>query len=169
MIDPERRPEPPLSGSERDQLNGFLDFLRATVVWKCQGLTDEQARRVLVPSELTTIAGLLGHLCYVENYWFGVVLGGQDDPWREALARDRDAEFRAALRTPLAELLDGYRRQCEASRTIAAGLGLDDEVPFRDGRSVNLRYVLIHLIEETGRHAGHLDLLRELVDGSVGE
>ncbi|PRX46484.1 uncharacterized protein DUF664 [Prauserella shujinwangii] len=162
------RPEPPTTGGEREQLTGFLDFLRATVVWKCSGLTDEQARRRLVPSELTTIAGLLGHLAFVEQYWFEVVLDGRPDPWREALAEDPDAEFHAALRTPLAELLDGYAAQCARNREITARLALDDEAPHGE-RKVNLRFVLIHMIEETGRHAGHLDLLRELTDGLTGE
>jgi uncharacterized damage-inducible protein DinB len=168
-MDPtEQRPEPPLVADERAQLTGFLDFLRATVVHKSQGLSDEQARRPLLPSELTTVAGLLGHLAYVENYWFGVVLAGEPDPWREALTRDRDAEFRAALATPLVTLIGDYRRQCEHSRAVAAGMALEATAPFRGGE-VNLRYVLIHLIEETSRHAGHLDVLRELTDGQTGE
>ncbi|MFC4001991.1 DinB family protein [Prauserella oleivorans] len=168
MIMEPSRPEPSCTGGEREQLTGFLDFLRATVRWKCGGLSDEQARRVLVPSELTTIAGLLAHLTYVEHFWFCVVLDGRPDPWAEALAADRDAEFRAAQRTPVATLLAGYERQCAASREIAAGLELAEE---RTGgeRTVNLRYVLVHMIEETGRHAGHLDLLRELTDGLTGE
>ncbi len=162
------RPEPPYAGSERETLNGFLDFLRATIRWKCRGLSDEQARRALLPSELTTVAGLVGHLRYVEQYWFGVVLGGEPDEWKETLASDPDAEFRAALDVPLARLLDEYERQCEHSRRIVEERELDDEVPFR-GATVSVRFVLTHLIEETGRHAGHLDVLRELIDGRTGE
>ncbi|WP_020674329.1 DinB family protein [Amycolatopsis nigrescens] len=161
--------EPDLTGDERAQLNGFLNLLRDAVLRKSDGLTDEQARRRLVPSELTTIAGLLGHLCYVESYWFAVVLDGRPDPWAAALTEDGDAEFRRAMDIPLVRLRAEYERQCRLSREIAAKLDLADEVPFRDGRKVNLRYVLIHLIEETGRHAGHLDLLRELIDGRTGE
>ncbi|EID55671.1 Protein of unknown function (DUF664) [Saccharomonospora xinjiangensis XJ-54] len=162
------RPEPPYAGSERETLNGFLDFLRATIRWKCHGLSDEQARRALLPSELTTVAGLVGHLSYVERYWFEVVLAGEPDTWKDRLAADPDAEFREALDVPLAALLDEYERQCERSRRIAGERELDDEVPFR-GCSVSVRYVLTHLIEETGRHAGHLDVLRELIDGRTGE
>lgn len=162
------RPEPPLNGSERETLNGFLDFLRGTIRWKCDGLTDEQARRALLPSELTTVAGLVGHLGYVEQYWFEVVLAGEPDRWAEALVSDPDAEFRRALDLPLATLLDRYEAQCERSRRIAADRELDDEVPFRGG-VVSVRFVLTHLIEETGRHAGHLDVLRELIDGRTGE
>ncbi|RSM69087.1 mini-circle protein [Amycolatopsis sp. WAC 01375] len=169
MTDEPKRPEPPLTGDERTQLNGFLDFLRATVVWKCSGLTDEQARRPLVPSELTTVAGLLGHLTLVEQYWFTVVLKGQEDVWKEALEVDPDAEFRVAMQTPIDQLIAAYEAECERSRKVVAGMGLDDVVPFRDDRQVNVRFVVAHMIEETGRHAGHLDLLRELTDGLTGE
>ncbi|KFU77160.1 Uncharacterized damage-inducible protein DinB (forms a four-helix bundle) [Amycolatopsis lurida] len=169
MTDEPKRPEPPLTGDERTQLNGFLDFLRATVVWKCSGLTDEQARRPLVPSELTTVAGLLGHLTLVEQYWFNVVLNGQEDVWKEALETDPDAEFRVAMQTPIEQLIAAYEAECERSRKIVAAMGLDDEVPFRGDRKVNVRFVVAHMIEETGRHAGHLDLLRELTDGLTGE
>ncbi|MEU3274164.1 DinB family protein [Saccharomonospora sp. NPDC006951] len=166
---PAHRPEPPLAGAEREQLDGFLDFLRSAVAWKCSGLTDEQAHQQLVPSRLTTIAGILGHLIYVEQYWFCVVLDGRPDPWKDALALDRDAEFRAAQEMPIERLLAGYERQCGVSRKIAAQLDLDRRLPFRDGSVINPRFVLVHMIEETGRHAGHLDLLRELIDGVVGE
>ncbi|TVT55593.1 DinB family protein [Amycolatopsis rhizosphaerae] len=168
MTDAPKRVEPAFSGGQREQLTAFLDYQRGTVTWKCGGLSDEQARRSLVPSELTTVAGLLQHLTLVEEYWFGVVLDGQPNSWKEALEEDPDAEFRLALRTPMSELLDGYERQCERSREITAKLALEDEVPFRGG-TINLRWVLIHLIEETARHAGHLDLLREMTDGLTGE
>jgi hypothetical protein len=153
---------------EREQLAGFLDFLRGTVVMKAAGLTDEQARRSLVPSELTTVAGLVSHLTYVEQYWFGVLFDARPDPWVDRFRDDPDAEFSAGMVTPLAELVENYERECARSRAIAAKLDLDATVT-RKGEPVNLRWVLIHMIEETGRHAGHLDLLRELLDGSTGE
>lgn len=156
-------------GDEREQLNGFLDFLRATVVMKATGLTDEQARRSLVPSELTTVASLLAHLRLNEQYWFGVVLDGQPDPWEERLAQDRDAEFRTGFEIPLDQLIDDYRAQCQESRDIVGKLDLTSRGTTAKGEPVNARWVLIHMIEETGRHAGHLDLLRELLDGSTGE
>ncbi len=165
----ETRPEAPMVGGEREQLNGFLDFLRATVVMKATGLTDEQASRSLLPSELTTVGGLLSHLTYVEQYWFGVLFAGQQDSWQERLKDDEDAEFRAALTRPVAELIAEYTAQCQVSRDIAAARELDDTVVRGNGEPVNLRWVLIHMIEETGRHAGHLDVLRELLDGTTGE
>lgn len=169
MTSIDTRPEPPRVGGEREQLAGFLDFLRATVVLKAGGLTDEQARRQLVPSELTTVAGLVAHLTWVEHYWFGIVLDKQPDPWAELLAEDPDAEFRLGMRTPLTKLIADYEAECQASRDVAARLDLDDTGITPKGQPVNLRWILIHMIEETGRHAGHLDLLRELLDGSTGE
>jgi uncharacterized damage-inducible protein DinB len=169
MTDAPQRPEAPLTGDERTQLNGFLDHHRATAVWKSAGLTDEQARHAHVSSELTTIAGLVGHLTLNEDYWFRVILDGQEDKWTEALEKDRDAEFRHAMSRPLPEVIAEYETQCQASRDILAKLDLDAEVPFRDDRRVSARWVVLHMIEETARHVGHLDLLRELTDGATGE
>jgi uncharacterized damage-inducible protein DinB len=163
------RPDPPMLGSERAQLAGFLDFLRSAVVLKATGLTDEQARRSLLPSELTTVAGLVSHLTYVEQYWFAIVMDNQPDPWAERFKEDNDAEFRAALEIPLGQLVADYEAECRRSRDLAARLDLDVTGTTAKGEPVNLRWVLIHMIEETGRHAGHLDLLRELLDGSTGE
>lgn len=165
----DQRRHPSLTGDERAQLTAFLDYQRDTVIAKCSGLTDEQARRTHVPSELTTIAGLLGHLTLNEDYWFSVVLDGQSDVWEERLKTDPDAEFRAAADTPMADLVADYKTHCERSREIVAKLDLEAEVPFRDDRKVNVRWVVTHIIEETARHAGHLDLLRELTDGATGE
>lgn len=154
--------------AEREQLAGFLDFLRGTVVMKAEGLTDEQARRPLVPSGLTTIAGLVSHLTYVEQYWFGVVFDGKPDAWTDRFKTDPDAEFTEGMTTPLPELIENYTQECARSRAVSAKFDLDATAK-RNGEPVNLRWVLIHMIEETGRHAGHLDLLRELLDGSTGE
>jgi uncharacterized damage-inducible protein DinB len=168
MTSTDLRPEPPMLGSEREQLAGFLDYLRATVVMKATGLTDEQARRPLVPSPLTTVAGLVSHLTYVEEYWFGVLFDRRPDLWRDRFAADPDAEFTAGLHAPVEELLAEYEAECRRSRDVAAAHDLGDTVVHK-GQPVNLRWTLIHMIEETGRHAGHLDLLRELLDGSTGE
>ncbi|MGH3623066.1 MAG: DinB family protein [Sciscionella sp.] len=162
------RIDPPMTGDERAVLDGFLDYQRATVHHKCRGLSDSDAHRVLLPSELTTVAALVSHLRWVEAYWFGTVLDGQPDraPYSAA---DPDGEFRAAAGRPLAELLAEYAQECERSRIITAGLALGAEVPFRDRGRLNVRWVLAHMIDETARHAGHLDLLREQLDGVTGE
>jgi uncharacterized damage-inducible protein DinB len=163
------RPEAPTTGDERDQLNGFLDFLRATVVQKAEGLTDEQARHPLVTSSpLTTIAGIVAHLTYVEHAWFANVMDGQPSPWPARFADDPDAEFRVGHEQPLPDVIAAYQAQCETSRKIVTTLPLTAVGQHRTG-PVNLRWVLIHMVEETARHAGHLDLLRESLDGTVGE
>jgi uncharacterized damage-inducible protein DinB len=156
-----------MNGGERDQLMAFLGFLRGSVHLKAGGLSHEDAHRSLLPSPLTTVAGLVSHLRWVEAYWFRTVLLNQPDgaPYS---AEDPDAEFKVSDRK-LGELLDGYAAECAHSDTIASARQLDDTVRFRQDREVNLRWVLIHMIEETGRHAGHLDILREMLDGVTGE
>ncbi|MBO0841415.1 MAG: DinB family protein [Sciscionella sp.] len=163
-----QRVDPPMTGDERTQLTTFLTYQRQTVLWKCSGLTDEQARRSFYPSELTTIAGLLCHLRGVEEGWFAVALDGQPDPWAERIKADPDAEFRHGMRTPIGQLIDEYQRECQRGDEIVGKLDLDQRLPFRD-REITPRWVLIHMIEETARHAGHIDLIREQLDGLVGE
>ena len=163
------RPEPPTIADERAQLAGFLDFQRATIVWKASGLTDEQARRSLVPSKQLTIAGLVSHLTLVEEWWYANVIGGAPDRWDEAIKADPDAEFRLGQRKPMATLIAEYQAQCDRSREILAKHELDEVVRLPSGTELTVRWVVIHMIEETARHAGHLDLLRELTDGLTGE
>ena len=158
----------PMFDENRQGHGSFLDFLRATVVMKATGLTDEQARRSLVPSRLTTVTGLVSHLTYVEQYWFGVLYDGRADEWLPRFADDSDAEFTAGLHLPVEQVIADYEAECRRSREVAAAHDLADTAVHKS-RPVNLRWVLIHMIEETGRHAGHLYLLRELLDGSTGE
>lgn len=167
MTEPETRTDPPMTGDERAQIMGFLHFFRETIRWKATGLSEQDAHRPVLPSPLMTAAGLVSHLRWVEAYWFRVVLDGRPDeaPYTD---EDPDAEFKVDDR-PLAELLDEYDAECSRSDAIAAARQLDDDVPFRKTRRVNLRWVLLHMVEETGRHAGHLDVIRELLDGLTGE
>jgi uncharacterized damage-inducible protein DinB len=162
------RVDPPLAGSERAQLAGFLDYLRSTIVYKCTGLDDEQARRAQLPSPLLTAAGIVKHLRWVEAYWFETILADRPDaaPYTR---EDPDADWRIEAGETISELLNDYAAQCAVSREIVTGLELDHEVPFRDKGTVSVRWVLIHMVEETGRHAGHIDVVRELLDGSTGE
>jgi len=162
------RPKVPLTGSEREILTSQLDRQRAAVVGKCSGLTDEQARRVHLPSELTTIAGLLAHLRLNEWFWFSVVLGGDEDTWKEKFEQDPDVEFRLTDDDTMDKLLAAYDAECARSREIVDKLDLD-HIGNLEGKEVNVRWVITHMIEETARHAGHLDLLRELTDGLTGE
>ena len=105
MTERPQRPEVPLTGGEREILTGLLDYHRATVAWKSGGLTEAQARRAHLPSELTTVAGLVAHLTLNEWFWFAVVVGGEEDTWEAKLEQDPDAEFRVPSGTTLESLL----------------------------------------------------------------
>jgi hypothetical protein len=168
MTERPQRPEVPLTGGEREILTGLLDYHRATVAWKAGGLTEDQARQVHLPSELTTVAGLVAHLTLDEWFWFGVVVDGEEDTWEERLKEDPDAEFRVPADTEPETLLADYEKQCARSREIVAKHDLDDRVTHKD-ETFNVRWILTHMIEETARHVGHLDVLRELTDGLTGE
>ncbi|PPK67540.1 DinB family protein [Actinokineospora auranticolor] len=168
MTAPDTRVAPPYAGGELDQLNAFLDFLRATIARKSEGLSEADAHRSVLPSPLMTVAGLLSHLRWVEAYWFDTALAGNPD--RAPYSKEHpDGEFEIAAELTLDQLLADYAEQCARSREIIAGLALDDTVPFRGDQRLNPRWVLLHMIEETGRHAGHLDVIRELLDGATGE
>lgn len=168
MTERPKRPDVPLTGGEREIIEGLLDYHRATVVWKSSGLTIEQARQAHLPSKLTTIAGLVAHLTLNEFYWFSVVLDGKEDTWEPILEKDPDAEFRIPDGATMEKLLADYDAECARSRAIVAKRDLGLVVPFRESE-VNVRWVITHMIEETSRHVGHLDLLRELTDGLTGE
>jgi uncharacterized damage-inducible protein DinB len=159
-----------MAWDERSTLAAMLDYARATVRAKCDGLSDEKARQApLATSPLTTISGLVSHVRWVEYYWLEVVFFGNEDqgPWTED---DPDREMRIALDIPLAQLLAEYDTQSARHRQLISGLDLDSrsQRKMSDSQTVTLRFVLLHLIEETARHNGHLDILREMADGVTG-
>jgi uncharacterized damage-inducible protein DinB len=168
------QPSPPLApdelvatGTERQVLEAFLDFHRDVLVRKVSGVSEQEARYRRVPS-MTTLAGLVKHMIGVERGWFQRVLaqrpvaeigpnvGGGADSWE--LTEDETVE----------SLVHEYRQTCEQSRQTAAGFGLDDFVPQRRLGQVSLRWIYVHMIEETARHVGHADILREQTDGATG-
>ncbi|MFV2119879.1 DinB family protein [Streptomyces sp. Act-28] len=164
------RTDMPATRDERAHLTTFLDYVRATAVAKCDGLSEQDARTAPLPhSPLMTVAGLVSHLRWVEHYWLdSVFLGGEDrTPWTR---EDPDREMRVALDVPLSRLVAEYVEQSDRLRGQVAGHDLDTEAkrPVRDGVHVTLRWILMHLIEETARHNGHLDAIRELTDGRTG-
>jgi uncharacterized damage-inducible protein DinB len=168
------RQDPEPSGPELQQLCAFLDLQRSTVLRKAEGLDAEQFRRTLPPSSIT-MGGLLNHLALVEDWWFGERFAGL--PEQEVWAgvdwdADPDWEFRTAAGVDPEELRQRYREACARSREVVArAASLDDASArlSRSGERWDLRWVLLHMIEETARHAGHADLIRESIDGSVGE
>jgi uncharacterized damage-inducible protein DinB len=165
-------PEP--EGSEFTLMVQYLDYQRETVLAKTEGLTQAQMVENHPPSALT-LAGLLYHLALVEESWMEVRFGGlpEREPWGDVdWEADPDWEFRTAEGVAPEELRDRYRAACERSRrVVSAASGLDQlsAQTMRDGRHFSLRWVMLHLIEETARHAGHADTLREAIDGTVGE
>src|ERR1700722_5836275 len=160
--------------SERDSLSQYLDYQRETILLKTEGLTKAQLAQK-IPSSGLTLAGILYHLALVEEDWFEVKFLGHED--REDWAgidweADRDYEFRTALEKEPDWLRRRYRDACSRARQIAAGAGSLDDVSVSTrvgGKPFTLRWMMLHLIEETARHAGHADLLREAIDGAVGE
>ncbi|MGA5318990.1 DinB family protein [Streptomyces seoulensis] len=168
-----RQTDTPPAWDERTQLATFLDYARDTARAKCEGVSAEDARRAPLPgSPLMTLCGLIGHLRWVEHYWLEVMFLGEDPtgPLTEATDEDPDPEMRTAVDIPLPQLLADYESQSARYRRLVSEHDLDTTAkrPIRDGRHVDLRWVLLHLIEETSRHNGHLDVVRELLDGRTG-
>ncbi|MGW4049943.1 DinB family protein [Streptomyces sp. NPDC004779] len=160
----------PPAWDERTQLTTFLDYARDTARAKCDDVSAEDARRALLPgSPLMTMSGLVNHLRWVEYYWLQVVFLGHEDegPWTD---EDPDREMRVAVDFPLPQLLDEYAEQSARHRALVAEHSLDTRAqrPVRGGVHVDLRWILLHLTEETARHNGHLDILREMLDGTTG-
>jgi hypothetical protein len=168
------RTDPPETGAELDQLTAYLDLQRETMLLKAEGLTREQLAQRLPPSTLT-LGGLLNHLALVEDSWFPVRFAGQpdDELWAGIdWDADPDFEFRTAADLEPDELRGRYERACARSRAVVAAANNLDQLsvqPRGNGRHFDLRWVLLHLIEETARHVGHADLIRESIDGTVGE
>jgi uncharacterized damage-inducible protein DinB len=155
---------------ERTTLEVFLDYYREAVKGKVRGLSDEDARRQLVPSA-TTLLGLIKHLCRVEVSWFQHRLAQIPSEELPALRwiDQPDGDFRIAPEETVETLLAQYEEQCTVSRETAARFELDDAVPHPVLGEVSLRWIYVHMIEETARHAGHADILREQLDGSTGD
>jgi uncharacterized protein DUF664 len=169
------RRDPETLTDELSLLSEFLDYHRATLVTKVSGLTRDLLAVRLGPSTLT-LAGLVKHLALVEDSWFQEDLLGRDlpEPWASApFDDDRDWDFHSAVDDSPSELLDLYAAACERSRTAVAEVGGDLLAtmarPTRRGEVFNLRWILLHMLEETARHNGHADLLRESIDGQTGE
>ena len=169
--------EPPVAGNEVDTLLGSLERLRRTFAWKCGNL-DAAGLRATVGASTMTLGGLLKHLASCEDYYFSHKLYGRDmcppfdtAPWDE----DPDWEWHSAATDSPEELMSLWEESAARSRVLIAeaiaGGGLDRPAgpAWPDGRTPSLRRVLIDMIEEYARHTGHADLIRESVDGLVGE
>ncbi|QNP73965.1 DinB family protein [Streptomyces roseirectus] len=167
-----QRTEPAQNASERDMLEGWLEYHRQTLAWKCEGLTDEQLRTAAVPPSELSLLGLVRHMAEVERGWFRKVLVGDDPGPIYYSDADPDGEFHVGDGDTWAEAYATWQGEIEVAREYAGRFELDDlsqgesrftEEPF------SLRWIYTHMIEEYARHNGHADLLRELIDGATGE
>ncbi|MGJ9411538.1 DinB family protein [Aeromicrobium sp. CF4.19] len=175
-VDEQGRTDPPLASDEVTTLRAFLDFHRGTLRWKTEGLSAEQLRTPHPPSSMTLL-GMVKHLAYVEDWWFGIVLAGNDATapfdgvdWRA----DPDWDWSSTREDAPADVLRLWEsRVAESDRLLAAAAdGLDTLSTRPDrhtGEHFSLRWIVVHMIEEYSRHNGHADLIREALDGSVGE
>jgi uncharacterized damage-inducible protein DinB len=165
------RIDPPFEANERDMLNNWLEFHRATLEMKCEGLSAEQLRERAVPPSIITLLGLVRHMAEVERSWFRRTLKGEAAGPIYYTDEDPDGDFNDVGNQDPEEALAAWRAECDVARAnVAAEESLDVVGKgVRDGQGVTLRWMLVHMIEEYARHNGHADFLRERIDGVTGD
>jgi uncharacterized damage-inducible protein DinB len=165
-----QRVDPPYVADERPTLIAWLEFHRATLLTKCEGLTDEQLRtRSCEPSGLS-LHGVVRHMAEVERNWFRRGLAREDIAPIYDYEGDPDRDFHIADGESFADDVARYQEECDRARAIAHGLdSLDVTFEHRRHGPVSARWVLVHMIEEYARHNGHADFLRERIDGVTGD
>jgi len=164
------RIDPPLVAQEREMLDAWLDYHRATLAVKCEGLADDQLRAQAVPPSSLSLLGLVRHMGEVESSWFRRVLGGEQAPPRYYSDENPDGDFDDVAGAGVAEAFGYWRDECAHARErVAAAPSLDVTGTGRSGDGYSLRWIMVHMIEEYARHNGHADLLRERIDGTVGD
>jgi uncharacterized damage-inducible protein DinB len=154
---------PEAAADEREAMIGWLDFLRSSVLGKLDGLDERQARWT-PEGRLTSILGIVNHLTHVEWRWIDGAFGGAE-------TSRSDDEFRPSENVAVEQVVEKYRDRARATNEVlrsVESLGTACTHPMAEGRALDLRWVALHLIEETARHAGHADATRELLDGTTG-
>jgi Protein of unknown function (DUF664) len=163
------RPPIPRVAEEREALAAYLDYYRATVAMKCRGLSPEQARTRSTPPSRLSVHGLVRHLAGVERWWFQQNFERRDVAFLFFTADNPNLDFDPPWDADFAADLDTWRAECAASREIVAAHDLDDTArPLDWHEDVDLRWLILRMITEYAQHCGHIDLLREGVDGSTG-
>jgi Protein of unknown function (DUF664). len=163
------RIEPSFELPEREMLDAWLEYQRATLALKCAGLTDDQLRERAVPPSTMSLLGLVRHMADVEANWFRRVLSGDADCriyWSDA---NPDGDFDDVADANVEADFNCWHGECDNARAVAAAMALDECRVDHHGQRVSLRWVLVHMIEEYARHNGHADLLRQCLDGSTGD
>ena len=167
-----KRSEPDRINGERESLQQWLDYHRATLLMKCAGLTAEQLKQRPVPPSRLSLLGLVRHMTEVERWWFRMHAAQEDglefpyDP--ESIGLD----FEAVDDADAAANLEAFTAECEVCDAGVRGRSLDDVVPSRGNhpeRTRDIRWIYVHMIEEYARHNGHADLVREAIDGATGD
>ena len=161
---------PPLNADERTTLESWLDFHRATLAMKCEGLDDDQAATASVPPSEFTLTVLVQHMAEVERNWFRRIFAGETAPPiydPQADPRGPDGGFEVAEGAALSDAVVTWHAEIACARERCAGRPLTDTGRFMD-TDVSLRWIYVHMIEEYARHNGHADLLRERIDGVIG-
>ena len=154
--------------AERETLEGFLEYHRRALSGKLRGLSEQDARRRLVPSK-TTLLGLVSHAAAVECNWFQHYLGGKPREEITGNARGDAPSWDVGAGKTIADVIAEFDSACAASRRIAAGFALNQTVPHDQLGQVSLRWIYVHIIREHARHIGHADILREQTDGATGD
>ena len=163
------RTGPPLIAGERETLRGFLDFHRATLALKCDGLSDEELRQQSMPPSTLSLLGLVRHMAEVERTWFRIVANREDIPLVWSDERDYQVAYDATTATRT-EAFDAWQREVDHARRIEREAESLDAIVHSErwGKDMTLRLVMTHVLLEYARHNGHADFLREGVDGTVG-
>ncbi|WAP54538.1 DinB family protein [Streptomyces sp. S465] len=163
------RLQAPRTADERTSLEGWLDFHRATLALKCEGLDDAQLRTASAPPSGLTLLGLVRHMAEVERSWFRRVLAQEDAPPIWYGEADPDGDFHVTDGDTAQDAFATWREEIAKAKEAAAGRSLDDVVTRPDRGDYSLRWIYLHMIEEYARHNGHADLLRERIDGATGD
>jgi uncharacterized damage-inducible protein DinB len=155
-------PDPPSSAQEKVMLSAFLDWARDALLRKVEGLDREALTRRLVVSD-TTLLSVVKHLACVERRWFRMRFNG------ERLVDDRDSDFVILQSETGSDVISRYQYEVAQSRAIVDRSSLEDRARDVDWQGFTLRWIMLHMVEETARHVGHVDILREQIDGARGK
>ena len=164
--------DPPIIADEREMLVSWLEFHRALLLKKCAGLTAEQLKERSSPPSNLSLLGLVRHMSDVERGWFRQLFSAENVPDLYYTEANPDADFVEIADADAAQEFETFAAECEAARQIVAAAPSFDALAkkkSRRGSIISLRWIVTHMIEEYARHKGHADLIRERIDGAVGD